>query len=802
MNTGHEDQARWWDFPAALILVVAVFLTAIRLNATNWTDELTLVQTVTIFAVVSGLALGQSMFSPRKVGWFSAAYGAFIITWQLGRTFGEGILWSERLTSLFGRLSFSIENLVRQRAVTDPIMFLFLMAILFWLLSAHAGYTLTRYANAWRSALPIGVALFVIHIHDPYWTSRSWFLAGYIFLALLLASRTNFLQKRFEWRRTRTHMPPFVGLDFLRTTMVVGGALILLAWTAPVMAANLPPAQEAWQTISRPWYEARAKMTNAFASLRATVGVAQDYYGDILPLGRGNTLTDAVIFTVEAPPRPAAGVRYYWRARIYETWSGTGWAANPTDYIKIQPDQANLVMPNLEGRWEADFTFTAYTSMVTVHTVPQPLWVSRPATAELLQNEDGLADILRLTTSTIRPGEQYKVHSSLTNVTESELQAAGTFYPEYITERYLQVPDTITRRTRDLAAEIAEPYDNPYDKVVAVTQWLRENITYQETMPVPPQNRDILDWMLFDLKQGFCNYYATAEIMMLRSLGIPARLAVGYAQGQRDPETNVYTVRQRDAHAWPEVFFPGIGWVEFEPTLNQRPLRRPVGDPIDEDNTASPAGTGTSGIDQADLEALLGFEAQEDQPLLGEDQPTDEIDPAATLQSSWGWLTAAGILILGSGIYTWYRSRVNDPRDPMTPLSIRVESQLRKTRIKVPVFLVRMSRQAALPLEARAYEQINRSLRWLGKSQDPSRTPAERAAELQRQLPVANSSINSLIRTYHHAMYFSANGQASTEENRLIALQDARDLRNQTLRTIFRRAFSRFQEPPGREPLA
>ncbi len=800
MNPKHGNQARWWDLPAALIMVVAVFLTSIRLSATNWTDELTIVQTVTLFAVVSGLALGQSAFSPRVAAWMSTVYGGFTIIWQLGLTFGEGVLWSERLTSLFGRLGFSLENLFRQRAVTDPIMFLFLMTVLFWLLSSHAGYTLTRYANAWRAALPLGVALFIVHIHDPFWTSRSWFLAGYIFLALLLASRTNFLHKRFEWRSTRTHMPPFVGLDFLRTTMVIGGALILLAWTAPAMAANLPPAQEAWQTIARPWYEARAKMTNAFASLRATVGVAQDYYGDVLPLGRGNTLTDAIVFTVEAPPRPAAGVRYYWRARAYETWNGSGWTADPTDFVKIAPDEASLVLPNLAGRWEADFTFTPFTSMSTIYTVPQPLWVSRPATAELLINAEGIADILRMTTSpSIRAGEQYQVHSSLTNVTEAELREAGTVYPDYITERYLQIPDAVTRRTRELAADITAEYDNPYDKVVAVTQWLRENITYQETVPVPPQNRDIIDWMLFDLNQGFCNYYATAEIVMLRSLGIPSRLAVGYAQGQRDPETNTYTVRQRDAHAWPEVFFPGIGWVEFEPTLNQRPLRRPPGDPSNsEDGNASSSSSGLS-VDFQDREGLL-FEAQEDQSLLNENAQAGETTPTF-IESYWGWLLAGGLLILASALFTWYRNRVFDPKDPMTPLSIRVEAQLRKTHIKVPDFLVKMTRQAGLPLEARAYEQINRSLRWLGKVQEPSRTPAERASDLKVLLPDAAPTIESLIQTYHHTMYFSTNGQSTSEDTRTASLLASRTLRNRTWRALFRRYFSRFQEPAQRKPI-
>jgi len=89
------------------------------------------------------------------------------------------------------------------------------------------------------------------------------------------------------------------------------------------------------------------------------------------------------------------------------------------------------------------------------------------------------------------------------------------------------------------------------------------------------------------LKQGFCNYYATAEVILLRSVGIPARLAVGYAQGDNVDDPLLYTVRQRDAHAWPEVYFPGVGWVEFEPTASQPTLVRPQEITV-EDETALP----------------------------------------------------------------------------------------------------------------------------------------------------------------------------------------------------------------------
>ena len=161
-------------------------------------------------------------------------------------------------------------------------------------------------------------------------------------------------------------------------------------------------------------------------------------------------------------------------------------------------------------------------------------------------------------------------------------------------DQYLQLPGDITPRTKDLAKKIASDITSPYDIANAVTQYLRTNIVYELSIDQPPPKQERIDWFLFDYQRGFCNYYASAEVILLRTLGIPARMAVGFAQGERkvsdtnqppigvgpvsndtqSNDTSTYVVRQKDAHAWPEVFFPGIGWVEFEPTVSQPDIAR------------------------------------------------------------------------------------------------------------------------------------------------------------------------------------------------------------------------------------
>ena len=104
-----------------------------------------------------------------------------------------------------------------------------------------------------------------------------------------------------------------------------------------------------------------------------------------------------------------------------------------------------------------------------------------------------------------------------------------------MTERYLQLPDTVPFRVRDLAAKITAAYDNPYDKAEAIEAVLR-TYEYNQGIAAPPPGADAVDYFLYDVKQGYCDYYASAMVVMLRSVGIPARFAVGYTPGKAVPQ--------------------------------------------------------------------------------------------------------------------------------------------------------------------------------------------------------------------------------------------------------------------------
>lgn len=742
-------RSRWWDLPAVLLLLATLMTASGRLVATEWVDHLGMVHVFVIVGLAAGLALGRSVFSQSVAAAFALIYGSFMVPWRLivqVAYVSEDLLWSDRLVILVTRLAFALEQFLMQQPVYDPVLFLFAMAILSWTLSVHAGYTLTRYGRPWRIILPTGAALLLIHTADLYRPRGIWHLVAYLFLALLLLARLTFMQLRRRWEAEDARIPPLVGLDLSYAMVAAAVVLVLLAWTVPTAADALPAVRRIWERAKEPWEE---RMDDLFASLdrRGPTRTAA-YYGEDFSLGRGRELSDALIFSVQAPADGGTGVRYYWRAKAYDEYANGEWGVSAFATTQmLRPSSSGLPLPELEGRRTVTFTFTSYEPIATMYAAPQPLWASRVAEVDLAENPDGTVDVAAFHASPIvRAGDSYMVRSSIADVTVSELRAAGTNYPEWVTDRYLDLPESITPRTRQLAWEIADGRDTPYDVVAAVTRYLRDNIRYSETITETlPSDQELLDWFLFDHQVGFCNYYASAEVVLLRVLGIPARLAVGYGAGERQPTTNTYVVYERNAHAWPEVYFPGLGWVEFEPTVSEDPIRRPPGetDSEDDDTLRVPPGDGFEDRFPDGLEPS-------DEPDGGARQ--ESIAPAspALLDRIRPLLWFAGVLL--SAIVVVLLRRWQHRRS-VPPVPVFLERGFRRLGWTPPALLRRWAAYTLLSPVERAYMEIDRALGRLGVSPGPAHTPAERAATLVSALPAAAGPAHHLLAEYQAVTY-------------------------------------------------
>ncbi|HET9908413.1 MAG TPA: transglutaminaseTgpA domain-containing protein [Anaerolineales bacterium] len=766
------EQSRWWDWPAILLLCVLLQTVAARLIATDWVPDLPLIQLFTTMGTAIGLALGYSQFPRRTARWISFFYMIILLPLQWTLVIDQEAALEEQLLSVGGRLLFSISEFFSRRPVEDPLFFIAAMSIAYWAISASAAFTLLRQQNFLRVVAPSAIGMLIIQNYDNVAAGRLWFLAFFVFVSLFLLGRINFLQDQKQWREKRVFLSPENSVDLTSGMAIAAGLIILIAWTVPISFTRIDSARQTWNRLVKPWTDFAERMENAVSALESPSGGRPgEFYGTELELGQGFPLSDTVMFQVQVPDlssdeRPP---RYYWRGRVYDYFTRDQWYTTGTSRQEYSPLNPGPAIPETtEGNLSRFVIGTGEERFSLLYAPQQLAWVSRGGSylAAPAGENTQTRDVFSWNASpTLMPGETYQVDSMLKNPNITELREAGTDYPEWVTERYLQLPEDFSPRIIELAQQITAEAETPYDKAGAITRYLRDNIEYSETIPAPPRNADLLEWILFEHKQGYCVYYATSQILMLRSLGIPARMAVGFAQGEGisvgdnlAPEEGlapgIFTVRKKNAHAWPEVYFPGIGWVEFEPTGNQDPLNRPVApqDPSDANNF-NPVGN-------------LPLGEGPDLPSPDRGELGDDLSNGAN-QSISPLLYLIPLIFAFAALAYYLGRRYSIP----TRVPVFLRSSIERSGAAAPAWVVNWERWVSLSPIEKAFESINFGLRSLHEPAAVHATPVERADKLSMILPHLKNPIKVLLDEHQTSLYTSRVGDAAEAQRAAFQLR-------------------------------
>jgi protein-glutamine gamma-glutamyltransferase len=176
--------------------------------------------------------------------------------------------------------------------------------------------------------------------------------------------------------------------------------------------------------------------------------------------------------------------------------------------------------------------------------------------------EDGEEDVFNLDNE--HPVSRYEADSILRGAMVKGARDVAAKYPPELSKQYLQLPG-VDPRIQGLAEQVTASVSSPIDKASVVENYLRMHYGY--TLQLPDRTpKDPIGNFLFERKQGHCEYFASAMAVMLRSIGIPSRLVNGFSGGEFNDLTSQYVIRESDAHSWVEVYIPGQGWMEFDPT--------------------------------------------------------------------------------------------------------------------------------------------------------------------------------------------------------------------------------------------
>ena len=638
-----------------------------------------------------------------SVAWVATLFNRFVLT---------DLTAQESLRELVQRNGNWITALLNGTANADNLIFVTQLAFLGWWIGYLAMWSLMRHQSVMQAVLPAGAALLV----NAYFAPKS--LTGYVIMylvaVLLLAIRIELARNETRWQLTRVRYAPDIAWDFLRAGLFFALLVVLLAWAVPDLADKynlervLRPFEKPWQTVEDTWNRMYRALNYGQATTAATG------FSKTLTLGGPVALTDRPIFDAESP-EPV-----YWRAAAYDTYTSLGWLNSDSEVVVVERNQY-LGEPLFTAT--AQITATVHpreSGQEVIFGASAPLRVSVPVNADALPLPGvGRQWSVSLLRSRVRLTREagYQVGSAISVATVEQLRGDNQDYPQWVRDRYLQIPDSLPARVADLALRITTGYPSPYDKAESVEAVLR-TYRYNTDIAAPPAGADAVDHFLFESKEGYCDYYASAMVMLLRASGVPARLIVGYTPGQTAAERGeqdeggqpLYRVLERNAHAWPEVYFPTYGWIQFEPTASE-PLRvrgKPAAD---------------EGLDAGLLPATP-------QPAGGGDLLPDGAErpdgPAAGgapafrrwLAGHWGWLLAA--LILGAAVAGggWGLRR----------------------------------QQAALFRDREALGRLFALLgRWAGRLRVPwpaSHTPLEHAAEFNRRLPEAGPAVDHLTALY------------------------------------------------------
>jgi transglutaminase-like putative cysteine protease len=709
-----RSQFRWWDAAAAAGLLVIVFLTATGLELTYWTYDLNRVTAVAVLSLISGMLIGISKFSRRASRVLMIFYGVAILLFQLVFSLSAQPLWLDRLAAFGNRALNAFRQLTDNRPLEDGVLFLSSAAMLFSWAALAMGFRSMRTGRPGAGLAFFALLFYTIQFFLPQDSRRYVLILVYSLVLGLLVARLVYVRQR----DARDHQSIKEDASLSATTLRVSGIFIvgtiLLAFGAPLLIRAIHPPDEDTARFEMGYTTSWQALRNFLFPLRQPGTFGTGDFAEIQGLGTRRTSSTEAIFSVAVPPEEFGNsTTYYWAGRTYATyqngyWQSEGMLAQSGDFSQ------GIDAPIVDNDLVYDFTYAVSSNLIFHPQLTSA--INEPATLQYYLAFGDARDLLVISDPNIvRSGAEIQVAGAFIHPAQDKLRAAGEDYPDWVSAHYLQIPADLSPKIVELAREATRGADNPFDAAQRLTDFLRNAYRYQSAVKIP-RDAEPLEWFLFNGKAGFCNYYASAETVMLRSLGIPARFVAGYAGGRRSADGSQYTLLARDSHAWVEVYYPGIGWVIFEPTPLLPSVTFAESSPAVAEDEIDPHERFALNNPQEQGELEEFKQLQEKYEEASAAQVPDEEDR----NNAWiWWLFPLGLFLVGLGGW-WYFFHI--PQGILTSRWISEEDSDQK---QMPAWLRGWARRSGgSPLE-KMYARIRQIAPIVGAAPGKGETPRE-----------------------------------------------------------------------------
>ena len=662
----------WWEDAVTFGLLAVIMLSVVAsIQAAGWVDHMPPLYPIALLGLLMGALFSRVRWPEGFIHLIALPVGAAGILGQLIGIMSGATPW-DRYEQLHERMGAWFNIAFTGGISNDDLPFILLVVSLCWLTSYWSSWAVFRWRNAWLALLPAGGALTANFAFQTAQFSYAFviFLLG----GALLLTRLHLMERSRSWRKEQTPYPPMLSLSVMHATFWTALVLLGLAWLMP-RADHSTTLDGTWDRATAPIEERMERVSRLFVSVDAKKPVRIHNFNNFLPFLGSIDLPDAPAFEIVGGPLDQPG---YLRAQAYYLYTPAGWQEGLSNQSQLAEGETPGAYGELTDRTDVSIQVINRSDRDnTIMTLGQPVNADVPSRFEWWSSREDVNAIK--SRRNLDDGSRYESTGSVSVATEESLRAAGMSYPSWVYERYLQLPDEFPQSVQRLAAEIAGAEPTAYDQALAIEAYLR-TIPYDEDVPKPYPGRDAIEYFLFETQRGYFDYHASAMVVMLRSQGVPARLAVGYIIEPSGAEGEVfrYQVSEQDAYAWPEVYFPNLGWVEFNPTPNLPRVKRPGG---------AQAGPGASGETNIVPPNVLGF--LEDLGSFPPEAGSDGATPQASTNSSsrpTQWILigiAAGLAALvvsGAGAlsYAWLRGlRSLEPPARLWEQTVRLASWAR-----------------------------------------------------------------------------------------------------------------------------